>query len=443
MTELQCVDCELVGSGVMLCRPIDAPLCGPCFERRFPDDPDSSGSRDHKLSPTTSWAPVDLGRVLDGTQPDPSPAILTRTDGRALLYAGRVHALFGEPEACKGWIALTAAAEALGAGARVLYVDFEDTAASVTSRVMALGVARDVIRERFVYVRPDEPLEKAGRGDLEAAAAGAVLAVLDGITEALTLHGLDLASNGDVAAWLDLLPRPLARTGAAVLTIDHVVKDRENRGRYAIGAQHKLAGVDCAYSVHVIEPFGRGRDGKVKITVTKDRPGHVRAFADEGRAAEARLQSHDDGTVTVTLKSPEGAGVFRPTTLMERVSRAVEDEPGVGTNAIRRTIKGKARFVQEALARLIEEGHVDCRRDGDGKAVRHYSIRPFRADDDTVSQPRPDHVPETVSGTASPRPLPYGGRGHGRGADEHPDPDNRVPLATPDQQALIDRLEAA
>jgi hypothetical protein len=241
MTELQCADCELVGSGVMLCRLIDAPLCGRCLERRFSDDPDSPGSRDLQRSRTTSWAPVELGPVLDGTQPDPPPAILTRTDGRALLYAGRVHALFGEPEACKGWIALTATAEALDGGARVLYVDFEDTAASVTSRIMALGAATDVIRERFVYVRPDEPLEKAGRADLEAAAEGAVLAVLDGITEALTLHGLDLASNGDVAAWLDLLPRPLARTGAAVLTIDHVVKDRENRGRYAIGAQHKAA----------------------------------------------------------------------------------------------------------------------------------------------------------------------------------------------------------
>ena len=239
-----------------------------------------------------------------------------------------MHAGFGEPEACKGWLALAASDEVLDSGGRVVYVDFEDSAASVVSRLVALGVEPDAIRDRFVYVRPDEPLEDAGRADLEAAANGAQLAVLDGVTEALSLHGLDLASNSDVAAWLDLLPRPLARAGAAVLMIDHVVKDRENRGRYAIGAQHKLAGVDCAYSVSVIEPFGRGRDGRVKVTVTKDRPGHVRSFADEGRVAEARLCSHDDGSVTVTLEAPEGAAAFRPTTLMERVSRAVEDEPG-------------------------------------------------------------------------------------------------------------------
>jgi hypothetical protein len=388
----------------------------------------------------TSWAPVELAAILNGTQSDPPPSILTRTDGRALLYAGRVHAVFGEPEACKGWVALAATAEALDAGDRVLYVDFEDTAASVAGRLVALGVPADAIRERFVYVRPDEPLADTGRADLDAAAAGVTLAVLDGITEALTLHGLDLSSNGDVAAWLDLLPRPLARGGAAVLTIDHVVKDRENRGRYAIGAQHKLAGVDCAYSVSVIEPFGRGRDGRVKITVTKDRPGHVRAFADEGRVAEARLQSHDDGTVTVTLEAPEGAGAFRPTTLMERVSRAVEDEPGVGTNAIRRTVKGRAKFVQEALARLIEEGHVDRRQDGDGKAVRHYSVKPFRTADNNRVPPFPDRVPETVSGTASPRPHPVGGRGHGRGADEHPETGNRVPQDDDGIQARLEDL---
>ena len=444
--ELKCADCGHVGTGlggVSVCPMIDAPLCGECFERRYPDDGDSAYPGGFNQPEQTSWAPVELGPVLDGTQADPPPSILSRTDGRALLYAGRVHALFGEPEACKGWLALAATAEALDGGDRVLYVDFEDSAASIVSRLVALGVPVDAIRERFAYVRPDEPLQKAGRADLEAAADGVLLAVLDGITEALSLHGLDLASNGDVAAWLDLLPRPLARAGAAVLTIDHVVKDRENRGRYAIGAQHKLAGVDCAYSVTVIEPFGRGRDGRVKITVTKDRPGHVRAFADEGRVAEARLCSHDDGTVTVTLEAPEGAAAFRPTTLMERVSRAVEDEPGVGTNAIRRAVKGRANFVQEALSRLIEEKYVDRRQDGDGKAVRHYSIRPFRTVDDNHVPPFPDRVPETVSGTASPRPHPVGGRGHGRGADEDPETDDRVPLATPEQEALIARLEAA
>ena len=97
-------------------------------------------------------------------------------------------------------------------------------------------------------------------------------AVIDGVTEALTIFGLDLNDNADSARWYQQLPRPIVRRGAAVLLIDHVTKDREGRGRFAIGAQHKLAGVDVAYGVEVVEPFGGGRDGLVKVTVAKDRP---------------------------------------------------------------------------------------------------------------------------------------------------------------------------
>ena len=373
----------------------------------------------------TSWAPVPLEAVLDGSQPDPPPTLLTRSDGRALLYPGRVHALFGEPEACKGWLALGACQEALEAGERVTYVDFEDTASSVVGRLVALGVDAYLIRERFAYVRPDEPLSDVARIDLEGAVYGSALVVLDGVTEALTLHGLDLASNTDVATWLGLLPRPLAKAGAAVLTIDHVVKDREQRGRYAIGAQHKLAGVDCAYSLKVIEPFGRGREGRVKVTVTKDRPGHVRAFADEGRVAEVVLSSTDGSSVTVRLEAPEG-GAFRPTTLMERVSVVVDDEPGIGTNAIRRAVKGNAKWVQAALVALVDEGFVDRRSEGEGKATKHYSIRPFRADDDNRVRPFPNRVSDAVEPTASPVPPPLRGTGPGRGGDDTPEDPDRV-----------------
>jgi hypothetical protein len=215
--------------------------------------------------------------------------MLLRSDGRALFYPGKVHALQGEPESGKTWVALHLAAERLGRGETVLYIDFEDTAASVVGRLQALGVDPDAIRARFRYLRPEEPLSEQGKRDLDAAADGASLAVIDGITEAMTLHGWDLRDNTDIAKWLALLPRRLARNGTAVAEIDHVVKDKDGRGRWALGGQHKLAGVDCAYGVHVIAPLGRGREGRLKITVEKDRAGHVRGFATEGRVADVTL----------------------------------------------------------------------------------------------------------------------------------------------------------
>lgn len=335
----------------------------------------------------TSWAPVALDAILAGEQVDPEPSMLVRSDGRALIYAGKVHGLQGEPESGKSWIVQYLAAERLERGEVVAYFDFEDSPSSVVGRLLALGVDPDAIRERFRYVRPDEPLSDHGRRDLDAAAAGATVAVVDGTTEALTLHGLDLGSNVDIAKWLELLPRRLARRGAAVITLDHVVKDKEARGRYAIGAQHKLAGVDCAYSARVIEPFGRGRVGRVGLMVTKDRPGHVRGFADDAHVAEVRFSSEADGSVSISIEPPpggEGKG-FRPTFLMERVSTALEEEPGLTAGELRKKVKGRRNEHKDrAVEVLVAEGFVERRQEG--RATRHYVVRSFREDaSDAVS----------------------------------------------------------
>jgi len=333
---------------------------------------------------TPPWAPVDLAAVIRSGCLDEPPALLARTDGARLLYRGRVHLLMGEPESCKGWLALHAAAGCLAAGEPVLYVDFEDTAASVVARLLALGVDEAAIVGRFHYVRPDSPLDESGWAALAPALeTPPALAVIDGVTEALALHGLDLIDNADVARWLARFPRPLAEAGAAVLQIDHVGRDREARGRFAIGAQHKLAGVDVAYALDVLEPFGRGRDGKVKVTVAKDRPGHVRQVAGEGaKVAEIRLASHPEGAVSIEVVPPSGETdvvAFRPTALMERVSRAIEDAPGLSKNAIRSTVAGKSDYKDLALELLVSESYAEARRDG--QAHHHFSLRPFRTGD--------------------------------------------------------------
>jgi hypothetical protein len=358
----------------------------------------------------SSWAPVPLAGIVAGTETDEPPAVLRRSDGYALIYPGRVHAMFGEPEACKGWLALAACVQELAEGRRVLYVDFEDTAASVVGRLLALGADQGAVLDGFVYVRPEEGLNEHSQAEVLRAASGVSLAVLDGVTEALALQGLDLASNSDIAAWLEMLPRPLARADCAVLTIDHVVKDREARGRYAIGAQHKLAGVDVAYAVSVISPFGRGRDGRVKMTVTKDRPGHVRGIADEGRVADVRLASLHDGGVRVTFEAPgeSAGGRFRPTSIMERVSRALEEQPGLSKRSIRTAVKGRANVVDLALEILVAEGYVTARRDG--QAVLHDSAREYRSTDDQTDRvpPCPNRVPDTVVDPCPPPPIPNG-----------------------------------
>ena len=77
------------------------------------------------------------------------------------------------------------------------------------------------IAARFVYLRPEEPLRgrdgnwTGGAVDLADVLASRpwTLIVVDGVTEALSVEGLDLNSNADVAEWSRLLPKRCAQTG--------------------------------------------------------------------------------------------------------------------------------------------------------------------------------------------------------------------------------------
>ncbi|HKZ14406.1 MAG TPA: DnaB-like helicase N-terminal domain-containing protein [Solirubrobacterales bacterium] len=327
----------------------------------------------------SSWKPVDLGDALAGRAESP-PIILERSDGHALLYQGRLHQVAAEPEAGKSWFAVAAACEVIAVGGLVAYWDFEATAPEMVARLRSLGLSDESIRDRFIYVQPHEPIVPADLDDvLERSPA---LAIVDGVTEAMTIHGLSLNDNEDVAKWLETLPRPAMRSGAATVLVDHVVKDKEARNRYAIGAQHKLAGVHVAYSLEVVEPFGRGKQGVVRVKVQKDRPGHVRTLEVGGGGDVAMMRLSSDpatGRVAVDFDPPSDFGggdgaTFRPTRLMQRVSEGVEEEPGLTMSAIRR-IKGKNGALDQAVKVLIEEGYIERRPEG--QALRHYQLKPF------------------------------------------------------------------
>lgn len=354
-------------------------------------------SEDAPEQDVSSWAPLDLAAILSGDYVVPEPEILTRPDGRSLLYPGKVHSVAGESESLKSWLVQLAAVQCICAGQRVLYVDFEDDAASVVSRLLALGAPAAGIAEHLAYVRPTSPL---GEGELAGLlGVGAALAVLDGVTEAMSMHGMDPDSNPDTAAFFALLPRPIADGGAACVLIDHVTKSREGRGRWAIGAQHKMAAINgAAYTVEIISPFGRGRHGIARIKVAKDRPGRVRAYAENAsHVADLHLRSQEDGSVLGELRVPpsESPGGFRPTVLMERVSRALESTGGAGIsgNAVETMVKGKRDGIRLALEMLIAEGYVGVEKVG--QARMHRSVRIFRAPEETATSftpggPEPD-----------------------------------------------------
>ncbi len=342
---------------------------------RFADLAQEVPDIDALVEPST-WLPVDLTDALDGIDVPP-PTILARTDGINLLYAGRTHGFAGESESLKSWAALVAAVQELTAGHNVLWIDFEDDARGVIARLLSMMCPRETIAERFVYLHPEEPLRnRAGAWTVGGVDFDALLAsrqwsliVIDGVTEAMVTEDLNLMDNTDIAKWSRLLPKRCAKTGAAVVMVDHVTKSTDNRGRYAIGGQHKLAGLTgCQYVFEVERKFSRAVSeaitGIVKITVTKDRPGHVRTFARDEVVARMQLTSYPDGGVTAALVRPDDGAAPLDLELAMRIAEQLGIYPGSSKNAIEQAIKGNASNMRQTLTAMVAAGWVSVEQKG-------------------------------------------------------------------------------
>jgi hypothetical protein len=252
-----------------------------------------------------------------------------------------------------------------------------------------MGCDREAIRKRFAYIRPEDPVGGRGRTDLEEAIAdlAPTLAVIDGVTEAMTLHGLELKDNSDVAAFGRMLPRWIAARGPAVVALDHVVKDREARGGHAIGGVHMLNGLNGAmYLLENKKPFGIGLTCLSRLLIRKDRPGQLRRHGIPSHDslswyADLQVRSHGEDFAEASLPAPEDGtgGVFRPTGIIRAINKALAQVPrGLSKNAIEGAVTGKRETIRLALELLVSEGYVTVERAG--PAILHKPARPFPDD---------------------------------------------------------------
>lgn len=335
----------------------------------------------------TSWWPRRIGEIVLERAEEPPPTQLARQDGHRLFYAGRVNGLLGESESGKTWVALLAVQQALAVGEHVLYLDFEDSAKGIETRLTLIGATRGHL-ERLHYASPDEALGLAQQADLAEALGSTpyTVIVVDGVNAAMTLMGLDVdSSNRDATVFTQRILRPLADTGAAVITIDHVPKNKDARGKGGIGAQAKRAMTrGCALAVEIVRPFGEGQVGELKLTVDKDTPGKVRGVSAGGKVAGAvHIDSTQPGKVDITIEAPDlrsaaEKGPFRPTHLMAKVSAWLETVPeGASGASIEKGVGGNRDYIREALNALVTEGHV-TRSSGPRGAVVHTLINPFQ-----------------------------------------------------------------
>ena len=314
-----------------------------------------------------SWLPV----PLVGTPPVEPPSIC------GLLYPGKRHLLSGESDAGKSMVLHYWQAEEIRAGHCVLHLDFEQGQAETLQRLLALGLTEHEIEQSFIYVSPDEPV-----GDLLPDLLAVIedrrptIVSFDSFGNLAELHGLSDNDRQDVGRIYRTIIEPTIQYGAAAVALDHLAK-APGPAKYAIGSERKIGIPDVHLRVACAVPLARGRKGVVNIVGMRDRSGYLR----KGKLAEITLHSDDSGrirTEIVFVEDDEAGKVWRPTDLMERVSRHLESlvPAGASQNAIERDVIGNAKHKRQTLNLLVADGYVTEARDGQARVFT--SVKPFR-----------------------------------------------------------------
>lgn len=352
-------------------------------------DTDDNAAPSTDTTPGSTWQRTNLTDIVHGLQngtlerPQPTIGHLTGTNN-ALYYPGRVNGLYGESGHGKSWIAAALASETLTAGGTVAWIDLEEPAAGIVGRLLDLDTPPDAIIDRFAHFAPEESIQLGAAlfHDLDQHPPDFV--VIDSTGEALTLEGAGPNNDDEVATWFRLWPRRIAtRYQAAVLVIDHVTKDHTTRGLFPGGSQRKRAAINgSAFMVDTITTLGRGTRGVLKLTTAKDRQGVHR----QGHKAAEFILDARQHPIRWHLEPPAGPDQpFRPTHLMERISRWLEAHPDGWhtTRIIVESVQGKAVHLNSALEQLVAEGYVARRTDGQRKV--HRSLKPFSEVEEVLS----------------------------------------------------------
>lgn len=352
-----------------------------------------------------SWLPLNLADIAD------EPPVRPTLGGVGIVYPGKRHVFSGPQESAKTLAAYVIALQVIREGGRVVLLDFEMGAWDTKTRLRELGATVPELAE-LAYVEPAEP----ARPDAIARLVGLApaLVVLDAAAGAYQLEGLDDNKRGDVERFAAIYVRAFWRAGIATILLDHVTKNAETRGSYAIGSERKVGGADVHLGFEVVTPIKRGGTGLYKVTTHKDRGGFLR----RGKLAEFHLHSDPDThAISWELRPAEEAHgdehEFRPTHLMEKVSRWLElQQSPVSRNEVEKAVEGKGQYVREALDILTREAWISETK-GAKRARLVESVRAYReADDDTSSSSsplRPSSSPEGGNFSSSVRPSPYGG----------------------------------
>ena len=305
----------------------------------------------------STWEPRDLAAAWDGEQ-IPPPSLGRLECGNGLFYRGRINGVHGEPESGKSWLCWITVAQTLIEGGKALYLDYEDSEHGAAERLNALGVWRQTaLSDRFGYIRPEEPLSlgNASNDWKTLLAKGWDVVIVDSTNESMIMEGLDPNDNRDAGVFTRRLVRPIVEAQSAAVLSDHVAKNRDTRGTWALGAQQKRAMIrGASYSVERLRPFGRGLEGEAILRVAKDTPGAIRQRTG-GDSTVARLVLTSDG-LTGRIQYHLAAPPTPHALVLDKIRAYLVVNPGASKRALRDL--SNSDLIDELVAKCVDEGRI-------------------------------------------------------------------------------------
>lgn len=310
-----------------------------------------------------SWQPVTLADYMASSYKKATPTIGSVANSDvALFIPGKINTLFGQSGGGKTFFMLHVMKEEIDKGNDVAYVDYEDSPETAIQRLRQLGSTDQEILDHLLYIQPSEKWSPRAEQQLQQSlnSRKVSLVVIDSVGESIANDGYNPNDDKEVVHWFDGAVSYFSKTvGAAVVLLDHVTKaNTKNRDvDHAAGSQRKRARIDgTAYSLHVITPSSRHKDGEFEFVCRKDRNG----WRDENSvAAIVKMLNGQNGTVTFTVTQPTDTTrkPFSPTRCMEKISQLLQSqtEP-MSKSEIARNIKNGNDIVSAAIDRLVAEG---------------------------------------------------------------------------------------
>jgi hypothetical protein len=239
------------------------------------DAPEKGDAADHpkpeitelEAAPRWSRAPAIEGRVLLGR------AILNGIDPPTellpdILLAGKAHNIFAPGGVGKTWVLVWIATELVKRGKRVVVFDLENGFRTYAERFEEMDGDPEALDELLYYYPFPVFDAEAYAKMLEEERPDLVM--FDSWIGFLAAEGKDENEAADISAWAEAYSKPALRQGTAIVVLDHVPHEHDDRER---GSRRKRDEVDVAWRLAKIGDFDRERIGLLSMTRVKDREG--------------------------------------------------------------------------------------------------------------------------------------------------------------------------